>query len=447
MSVTARKTSVPEPRPSWADSAIAAAAERQKLALSPGALRVAQEAKAVWAKVLFPTPGLEEWKYTNPEAISKGPFSLASEAPSSVSADDVQRFEIPGLPVKRIVFVDGVLSEPLSSLSQESGAKVSRIHSKEQLPVGALGAHKSEPFAALATALMSDGVSISVSPGADIAIPFHVINIATSAAEKSVCTPRVFVDAAIGSRVTVIESHVTLAGCQYVTLPVTEIRAAQNAVVDHYRLQDESLQSFQVSQTDIEIARDAQVRAHVFSFGGKLVRNNVSVRMVGSNGNALLNGLSLLAGSQHVDNSTSIHHVEPSSESREHFKGIYADESRGVFSGTITVEQIAQKTNAFQSNQALLLSPNASIETRPQLKIWADDVKCTHGATVGQLDSDAMFYLRSRGIDRETARNFLVHAFASEVLSTVTVEALRQYVEGFISRKLDTDCQAGAAAE
>ena len=136
------------------------------------------------------------------------------------------------------------------------------------------------------------------------------------------------------------------------------------------------------------------------------------------------------------------HHVEPSSESREHFKGIYADESRGVFSGTITVAQIAQKTNAFQSNQALLLSPNASIETRPQLKIWADDVKCTHGATVGQLDSDAMFYLRSRGIDRETARNFLVHAFASEVLASVQVEPFRKYVEGFISMKLEGGAQA-----
>jgi Fe-S cluster assembly protein SufD len=137
-----------------------------------------------------------------------------------------------------------------------------------------------------------------------------------------------------------------------------------------------------------------------------------------------------------------IHHIEPSSESREHFKGIYADKSRGVFSGTITVEQIAQKTNAFQSNQALLLSPNASLETRPQLKIWADDVKCTHGATVGQLNAEAMYYLRSRGIDRETARNFLVHAFASEVLTSVQLEPLKQYVEGVLSAKLDGEIGA-----
>jgi Fe-S cluster assembly protein SufD len=151
----------------------------------------------------------------------------------------------------------------------------------------------------------------------------------------------------------------------------------------------------------------------------------------------VLNGLSLLAGKQHVDNSTLIHHIEPSAESREHFKGIYAGESRGVFSGTITVEKIAQKTNAFQSNQALLLSPDAGIESRPQLKIWADDVKCTHGATVGQLDPDAMFYLQSRGISKEAAKAFLVHAFASEVLTSVQVTAVKEHVESLISNRLE----------
>jgi Fe-S cluster assembly protein SufD len=158
----------------------------------------------------------------------------------------------------------------------------------------------------------------------------------------------------------------------------------------------------------------------------------------GANSQSLLNGLSLLSGTQHVDNTTLIHHIEPSAESREHFKGIYAGESRGVFSGTITVEKIAQKTNAFQSNQALLLSSDASIESRPQLKIWADDVKCTHGATVGQLDADALFYLRSRGIGEDAAKAFLVHAFASEVLSSVAVAPVKEYVEGIISSRLDT---------
>jgi Fe-S cluster assembly protein SufD len=442
MSVIARKSAVSDPRPSWTDIAIQSASERQGGGLSASALQLAEEARAVWAKVLFPTTRLEEWKYTNPEAIAGSAFALAPASPALLSEEDISRFEIPGLKAHRIVFVDGGFSAALSSLPAQKGVACERIQSKQSLPLGSLGAHKTEAFAALATALMGDGVAITVAPNIDAEVPFHIINVTTKAGAQSVITPRVFVDAGQSARVTVIESHVSLGVEKYLALPVTEIRAAQNAVVDHYRLQDESLYSFHVSQTDIEQARDSHVRTHVFSFGGQLVRNNVNVRMLGSNCNAVLNGLSLLAGKQHVDNSTSIHHVEPSSESREHFKGIYADESRGVFSGTITVAQIAQKTNAFQSNQALLLSPNASIETRPQLKIWADDVKCTHGATVGQLDSDAMFYLRSRGIDRETARNFLVHAFASEVLASVQVEPFRKYVEGFISMKLEGGAQA-----
>ena len=238
------------------------------------------------------------------------------------------------------------------------------------------------------------------------------------------------------SQLTVIESHVALDSVKYLALPVVEIHADDAAVVDYYKFQDESRDAFHVASMTVDQGRSGSVSTHVFSFGGALVRNNINNLLKGSGAFSVLNGLSVLNGSQHVDNSTLIHHIEPSIESREHFKGIYADDSRGVFSGTITVEQIAQKTNAFQSNQALLLSPSASIETRPQLKIWADDVKCTHGATVGQLDEDAMFYLRSRGVGREEARNFLIHAFASEVLTTCKVVPLREYVEGAITAKL-----------
>lgn len=437
MTVTAKKTATAEPRQGWTEGAIKAAGERQAATLSQAALKLVQEARAVWAKVLFPTPRQEDWKYTNPEAIAQGDFTLAPAAPTALPADILSRIDISGLSAQRIVFVDGAFAEALSSMPKQKGLVCARLQSRQELPIGALGAHVNETFAALATALLNDGVAISIAPEVSVEAPLHIINVTTQAGEQSVVAPRLFIDAGQGARITVVESHVSVGAVKYLALPVTEIRAAQNALVDHYRLQDESIESFHVSQTDIEQSRDSQVRSHVFSFGGRLVRNNVNVRLLGSNCSAVVNGLSLLAGQQHVDNTTSIQHAEPSSESREHFKGIYADASRGVFSGTITVDQIAQKTNAFQSNQALLLSPNASIETRPQLKIWADDVKCTHGATVGQLDSDAMFYLRSRGIDRETARNFLVHAFASEVLVSVQVEALRQHVEGFITRKLE----------
>jgi Fe-S cluster assembly protein SufD len=238
------------------------------------------------------------------------------------------------------------------------------------------------------------------------------------------------------SQVTVVESHRSSEELEYLTLPVCEVIAAANSVVDMYRVQSDSRSAFHVSATAIEQQACSAVNNHIFSFGSALARNNVTVALKGSGSNAVLNGLSVLTGSQHVDNSTEIHHIEPSAESREHFKGIYSDTSRGVFSGTITVDKIAQKTNAFQSNQALLLSPTASIETRPQLKIWADDVKCTHGATVGQLDSDALFYLRSRGLSEGDAKKFLIHAFASEVLTTVRCGAVRGYVEQILNDRL-----------
>jgi Fe-S cluster assembly protein SufD len=340
------------------------------------------------------------------------------------------------------VWVDGCFSAELSSADQVPGLFMARIAQRAQDAqgdslVGFSDAHCDESFVALATALLTDGISISVQRAASVAKPIHIINVTTGAAAGTVMTPRLVVDAGELSNITIVESHVALDGGSYLSLPVAEIRAQQGAKVDYVKFQNESRDAFHVSTIVVDQGRDAVVRTHVFSFGGALVRNNATVALKGSGSQGVINGLSVLSGSQHVDNTTLIHHIEPSAESREHFKGIYADHSRGVFSGTITVEKIAQKTNAFQSNQALLLSPTASIETRPQLKIWADDVKCTHGATVGQLDADALFYLRSRGIGRDVARNFLIHAFASEVLTSVGSLPVRGYVEQVLSGVLD----------
>ena len=266
--------------------------------------------------------------------------------------------------------------------------------------------------------------------------PIHIVHVTTAASEGRVATPRLRIDAEQEAQVTVVESHVGAQGVRYLSLPVGEIVAASGSIVDYYRLQLESEAAHHVSGLSVEQHKDSVARAHIFSFGGALVRNNAHMVLNGAGAQSVINGLSLLSGSQHVDNTTTIHHREPNTESREHFKGIYAKDSRGVFSGTIVVDKIAQKTNAFQSNQALLLSSNASIDSRPQLKIWADDVKCTHGATVGQLDAEAMFYLQSRGISKEDARAFLVHAFASEVLTSVQCAPVKEYVEAAISERL-----------
>ncbi len=429
---------------SWAAYAIAEAKARRVTWRSNALTSVAAAAEQTWNKVLFPTPRMESWKYTNPEKVAKGSFKLAgATSTGKVTAKDIEPYMIAGLEAYRLVWVDGVFAPELSSAGEVAGVRISRIADLAQVaesdvPLVVSNAHNEEAFAALATALIVDGVSLGVERGSAVKQPIHIVHVATAAANGTVVAPRLMIDAGEASQVSVVESHVALAGGVYLSLPVAEIRAAQGAIVDYVKFQNESRDAFHVSTTSVDQGRDATVRTHIFSFGGALVRNNANVALNGSASNAVLNGLSVLSGSQHVDNTTLIHHIEPSAESREHFKGIYADESRGVFSGTITVEKIAQKTNAFQSNQALLLSPSASIETRPQLKIWADDVKCTHGATVGQLDADALFYLRSRGIDRDVARNFLIHAFASEVLTSVENVKVREYLEGVLSGVLDT---------
>lgn len=428
----------------WAASAIAEAKVRRASWHSTALTALTASAEQAWSKVLFPTPRLEAWKYTNPEKVAKGIFKLAAASSAAkLSAKDIEPYLIAGLDAHLLVLVDGVFAPELSSSGEVAGARIARISelakvAEGDLPIGSSNAHCEEAFAALATALMLDGVAIAVERGTKVEKPIHIVHVSTTAANGTVIAPRLAIDAQENSQVLVVESHVALENGVYLSLPVTEIRAAQGAIVDYVKFQNESRDAFHVSTTSVDQGRDATVRTHIFSFGGALVRNNANVALNGSASNAVLNGLSVLSGSQHVDNTTLIHHIEPSAESREHFKGIYADDSRGVFSGTITVEKIAQKTNAFQSNQALLLSPSASIETRPQLKIWADDVKCTHGATVGQLDADALFYLRSRGIDRDVARNFLIHAFASEVLTSVENVKVREYLEGVLSGVLDT---------
>ena len=434
MSVAKKPQDVVASTHGWTVRALAEAKHRQT---SLNAVRsLIAEAESVFKKVLFPTPRMEAWKYTNTDAIAKGAFELTAAVAKPVAKEELAPFLVAQMDAHTIVFVDGVFAPEHSSQVDLKGVRLTRLSQGASEGVGTLSPHSTDAFAALATALLQDGVSIVVENNAVVEKPIHIVYLATTRSSGTVTAPRLYIQAGENSQVVVVESYVSSGADKYLALPVAEVVAADGAVVDCYKFQQESESASHVSNTIISQGRSGTVSTHIFSFGGLLVRNNVTAKLQGSGASAVLNGLSVLKGVQHVDNSTEIHHIEPSIESREHFKGIYADSSRGVFSGTITVDKIAQKTNAFQSNQALLLSPNASIETRPQLKIWADDVKCTHGATVGQLDAEAMFYLRSRGIGREEARNFLIHAFASEVLATVKVPALKEYVEATITEKL-----------
>lgn len=424
---------------SWVDRALHAAEVAQAGLKSASLSKLAAEARSVWSKLLFPSQKLEDWKYTNPNSIAQGPYDLALGGDASPAARELlDSAHVLNLRAScEVVFVDGVYSAELSRIEPATGVVVARA-SEATASIGSLGLHKEESFAALATALFSDCVSVTVKKGSVVEAPIHVVHVTTTASEGRVSTPRLRIDAEEASQVTVVESHIGAQGVRYLTLPIGEVVAASGSIVDYYRIQLESEAASLVSGLSVDQHKDSVVSAHIFSFGGSLVRNNAHMVLNGAGARSVINGLSLLSDSQHVDNTTIIHHREPNTESREHFKGIYAKESRGVFSGTIVVDKIAQKTNAFQSNQALLLSSNASIDSRPQLKIWADDVKCTHGATVGQLDADAMFYLQSRGISKQDARSFLVHAFASAVLTSVQCAPVKEYVERVISERLET---------
>jgi Fe-S cluster assembly protein SufD len=428
----------------WYEPAMEAAAKARSGWQSRVTAELISGAESAWSKVLFPTPRVESWKYTNVEDVAAGPFAIPAQG-GVVAPAELSKMVLADVTPHVAVIVDGVFRVELSKLALPAGVEVlglaelaTRGQDDKLAHLGFSHAHQEQPFAALATALVRDGVCILMARGAVIEAPIHVLNVVTAAAEGAVVAPRLLVVAEENSQVTVLQSFVSSGAERYLNLPVCEIHAAAAAIVDNYVIQNESYAAYHVSTCVTRSERASNPSTHILSFGGRLVRNNADVLLHGSGAYATLNGLTVLSGDQHVDNATLIHHVAPTIESREHFKGIYADRSRGVFSGTITVEQDAQKTNAFQSNQTLLLSPDAGIETRPQLKIWADDVKCTHGATVGQLDADALFYLRSRGLDRDTARNFLVHAFASEVLTSVKVPVLREYIAGLLSEKLES---------
>jgi Fe-S cluster assembly protein SufD len=438
------KPARPGPSEDWARSALDEARSRSASWASSALSELRSEGEKSWNKVLFPSPRLEAWKYTNTDVIAKGSFLPSGTVSSEASAHVEQLLQAsPDRSAFVVTFVDGAYARTLSSEGEIDGvtfARISELSDGRNEDVakhfGRSGAHSREAFAALATGLMEEGLSITVDRGATVKRAIHIVNLSTKSGV--VFAPRLSLSVGEGASVRVIDSYIASGAEKYLSLPVCEITADPGALVEYYRIQDEAVSSYHVSFLWLEQGSGSTVNSHISSFGGALVRNNVEVLLAGSNAHSTLNGVTILDGSQHVDNATLIHHMEPSAESREHFKGVYAGRSRGVFSGTITVEPIAQKTNAFQSNQALLLSSDASIESRPQLKIWADDVKCTHGATVGQLDQDALFYLRSRGIGQEDARNFLVHAFASEVLASIKSEPVRDHVEAILSRKLDT---------
>jgi Fe-S cluster assembly protein SufD len=358
----------------------------------------------------------EAWKYTSLRAVAEAGFQ---QSVTPFVGDSALLARLPGIEAPRLVFVDGVFRPELSALP----AAVNFSRFADDACFGTLARPDSEPMVALNTMLAEDGAMLSVPEGIDAGV-LLLVNLATDAAAFH---PRHAIQLAAGGRLTLLD--LSLGDGTYLHNPVVEVHVAEDAALTHVRLQNESPSAFHLSTLYAAIAGRGTYDSFTLNVGGRTVRTEAHVRLIGAKGIAQLNGAQLLGGAQHADFTTVVKHVAPSCTSRQTVKNVLAGRAQGVFQGRIEVAREAQKTDGYQMNQALLLSPDAEIDTKPELEIFADDVKCSHGATVGELDADQLFYLRSRGIPDAEARSILVRAFLAEALDAVTHDQVREVLE------------------
>ncbi len=392
----------------------------------------------------LPHRGLEEWRYTSLSELERTKLVHAGEAHIEVDRAAVEAHCLPVFACSLFVFVNGRFAPELSVAEGEaSGVRVESLaHLRREAPerlTGLLGATadpKAHPFAALADAWLDDGAVVTVQAGVEQDQPVHLVFVSTGEASPVFATPRVLVRAEPGSRAVVLQDHVSLGDGARFTDVVTEVVVERNAALDLALLQRESDDAFHVSNLAARVARDGRLATHTLSLGGALVRNDLEVLLAEENAEAELHGLFLGTGDQLLDNHTGVDHAMPHGRSNELYKGILGGRARGVFRGRVLVRPDAQKTDARQSNPNLLLGDGAEIDTKPQLEIHADDVKCSHGSAIGRLDEDALFYLRSRGIPEPRARDLLTRGFAAEVLDAIGVPALADVIGELILEKL-----------
>jgi Fe-S cluster assembly protein SufD len=398
----------------------------------------------------FPSPRDEAWRFTSVAPIAGTAFELAS--PEADDAEALVAAHALRDSVATAVVVNGCYDEQLSSSSLPLGVVVDGLanryeHEDSAIPdaVTALD-YDGLPFAALNAALLEDGVHVVIPEGAVLTGPIHVVLAMLPEGGPVMAHPRLVVDAGAQSQATVIVTFVGADGAVYLTNAVTQVRLGENAVLELVTDQRESTAAYHVHHLHARCAASSILHSRAVSLGGRLVRNDLAAVLEGEGAHATLDGVYVADGTQVVDNHTAIDHAVAHCTSHELYKGILAGRARAVFNGRIMVRPDAQKTDAKQTNRALLLSDEAQVNSNPQLEIFADDVKCTHGAAVGQLDEDALFYLQARGLPLDEARHLLLHAFAGEVLGDISSEELRARLEATLFARLDRDLAAHEAA-
>ena len=420
----------------------------------PGWLNMLRRSALQWVSERgFPTAKDEAWKYTRVAPILEIPFKPAEPGASrwrSAAALD-QRAGALGGP--RLVFVNGYFAPELSPLkSLPPGLRITNLASAlleddrtiEPLFSRSLHEHLNG-FTALNAALAEDGAVVFIPAHTTINEPIHLVFHSDTGATPVVSNPRTLVLAGPGSRATIVETHAGILGDVYLTNAVTEVVLEEGALVEHYKVQNETETAFHVALLSVRQGRGSRFSAHSLALGSSIARHEVKVALEAPGAEVVLNGLFLPEGKQHLDNPTTVEHAAPQCMSRQLFKGVVDGHGRGVFDGLIFVREGAFKTDARQTNKNLLLSESAQVDTRPRLQIFADDVKCTHGATVGQLAEEAVFYLRSRGIPAGAARGLLTYAFANEMLGLIRIEPLRSHVEKLVAWRLGMGSRETAA--
>jgi Fe-S cluster assembly protein SufD len=411
----------------------------------PWLRKLREDGFARFAETGFPTVRDEDWRFTNLSAIAQTPFRLVRETRNLPSQSDIAPYHVAGAAC-RLVFVDGRFVPDLSSVGiLPGGVTVSSLANAIAQHPAAVEAHlgrylniQRDPFSALNTAFIEDGAFVRIPKSAILEAPVHLLFISMGHDTPVVSHPRNLIVAEENSQAAIVEDYISLGSSTEKALcnTVTELIAGDRSVISHYMIEREHGHAFNVSTLRIQQGRAADVSSHSVLIGGALVRNNVHPVLAGEGSECLINGLFIGNGRQHLDNYMLVEHASPHCGSRQFYNGILDGHAHGVFHGRIIVHKDAQKTDAKQTNRNLLLSDTAQIDTKPQLEIYADDVKCTHGATIGQIEENALFYLRSRGIDETSARRLLLGAFAGECFDRMKEGPARKHVENLVREDL-----------
>ncbi len=390
----------------------------------------------------FPSKRDEEWKYTSLNSVLKHDYSVFPKHENAIEYNDVKKYFIHDIDTYKIVFIDGKYSSHLSQTTHD-GIDVCLMSSALTKPKYKILIDNyfnkiatKDSFSSLNTAFSQEGAYIHIPKNKLAPKPIQIVHFSTGSEEALMLQPRNLIVVDENSHVQIIERHQSLTDNPVLTNSVTEIYANKRAIVDYYKIQNDNKNASLIDSTFINQKQESVASVHTFSFGGKLTRNNLNFYQNGERIDSTLKGVTIIGDKQHVDHNTLVHHIEPNCESHQDYKGIFGDNATGVFNGKVLVNKEAQKTNAFQANNNILLSDKASINTKPQLEIFADDVKCSHGCTIGQLDENAMFYMRSRGIPEKEAKALLMYAFSNNVLSSVKIPEIKQRITKIIATKL-----------